>query len=182
LDAACYTSETNQEKEMHHMKLLVLGSLLLSGGGVAMTNETVQEDIGHVYNQVKEAVRQGFKGSMIERVKESGFPYPNEAFLAQLTDEQEALYVTAIDQINAEYDWSSMTDDEIRLALEAIHEELALLRAELGIDVEPIQQRQGRHWNDEFVPKGGGRQGGGQQGDGSYDGTCPYDGVDPDAA
>jgi hypothetical protein len=158
------------------MKLLLLGTMLLSGGAVA-TNDTVQKEVTNVYNQAKIMVQKGFQGSMIDRVKETGFPYPNENFLAQLTDEQEALYLTAIDQINAEYDWQNMTDEEIIDALAVVKEELSALRVELGIEVEAVQQRAGRHWNDEFVPKG--RGGSSRTPNGSYDGDCPLDDIEP---
>lgn len=161
------------------MKLFLLGTMILSGGAVA-TNETVQEEVTNVYNQAKVMVQKGFQGSMIDRVKESGFPYPNETFLAQLTDEQEALYLTAIDQINAEYDWQNMTDEEIIDALAVVKEELTALKAELGIDVEAVQARAGKHWNEDFVPRGKGGSQGTPNGD--YDGDCPLDDtVDPDA-
>jgi hypothetical protein len=159
------------------MKLLLLGTLLVSGGGVAATNETVQEEVSNVYQQVKERVQQGFRGSMLERVKESGFPYPNEALLAQMTDEQEAIYMTTIDQINAEYDWANMTDEEIREALELIKVELTALRDEFGIEAIQTQSRRGKHWNDEFVPKGNNQGLQGQNPD--YDGDCPLDDTDP---
>ena len=164
------------------MKLLLLGSLLFSGGSaVAMQNETVKDEVSNMYNQAKQMVQKGFKGSMVDRVKESGFPYPNETQLAKLTDEQEAILVSTIDQINATYDWANMTDEEILLALQDIKVELDALRTELGI--EPIQDRiqakiqqrtnqagrKGNHWNEEFVPNG----------DGTQDGDCPLDDVTP---
>ena len=156
------------------MKLLLMASLMLGGGGVAATNEQVQTRVENTYNQVKVMVQKGFKGSMIERVKETGFPYPNETFLATLTDEQEALYVTAIDQINAEYDWANMTDEEIIEALQAVKEELTALREELGIEAPELKTRAGNHWNDEFVPKGkGGAGASGRIGEGT--GDCPID-------
>lgn len=154
------------------MKLFLLGTMLLSGGAAA-TNDTVQEEVTNVYNQAKVMVQKGFQGSMIDRVKEDGFPYPKDTFLAQLTDEQEALYLTAIDQINVEYDWQNMSDEEIIDALAAVKEELTALRAELGIEVEAIQTRAGKRWNDEFTPKG---KGGSQKAPrGNYDGDCPLD-------
>jgi len=164
------------------MKLLLLGSLLFSGGSaVAMQNETVKDEVSQMYNQAKQMVQKGFKGSMVDRVKESGFPYPNETQLANLTDEQEAILVSTIDQINAEYDWANMTDEEIQAALQDIKVELDALRAELGIEAvqERIQAktqqrtqskgRSGNHWNEDFVPSG----------DGVPNEDCPLDDVEP---
>ena len=163
------------------MKLLLMASLMLGGGGVAATNEQVQQKVENSYNQVKVMVQKQFKGSMIERVKETGFPYPNETFLSQLTDEQEAIYLGAIDQINAEYDWTNMTDEEIIEALQLIKAELTALRDELGIEAPQTKTRAGKHWNDNFVPKGKGGNAGVPNGD--YDGDCPLDDetIDPDS-
>lgn len=152
------------------MKLLALGSLLFTGGSaVAMQNETINQEVTGAYNQVKAMVQKGFQGSMIDRVKEDGFPYPNDTFLAQLTDEQEAIYLTTIDQINAEYDWANMTDEEIAVALQEVKAELEALRVELGIEAPLVQSRVrgGKHWNSDFTPNGGGT--------GEYDGDCPLD-------
>lgn len=164
------------------MKLLLLGSLLLGGGGVAATNETVQQDVTKAYEQVKTMVQKGFRGSMVDRVKETGFPYPNEALLDQLTEEQEAIYVTTIDQINAEYDWANMTDEEITAALALVKDELTALREEFGVEVQAIQSRQGKHWNEDFVSKGqqknGGQTGRANQQSGGFDGECPLDETD----
>lgn len=160
------------------MKLLLLGSLLFSGGSaVAMQNETVNNEVSQAYNRIRVMVRTGFKGSMVERVKENGFPYPSEQQCEHLTDEQEAILMTTIDQINAEYDWANMTDEEIELALQEIKVELDALREELGIYAPQMQQRShhGRHWNEDFVPNGDGERG--------YDGDCPMDDdevIDPD--
>jgi hypothetical protein len=154
------------------MKLLLMAGLLFGGGTVAMQDETINEEVTGAFNQVKQMIQKGFQGSMIERVKESGFPYPNEALLAQLTEEQEAVYTSTIDQINAEYDWQNMTDEEIQVALQEIKVELDALRTELGIEVVKEQARQGKHWNEDFV-RGGRQSNPTPNGDGT--GECPVD-------
>lgn len=157
------------------MKLLALGSLLFTGGtAVAMQDETINQNVTQAMNQVKAMFQKGFQGSMIDTVKETGYPYPNDTFLAQLTDEQEAIYLATIDQINATYDWANMTDEEIAVALQEVKAELTALRAELGIEAVQTQTRGGKHWNSDFVP------GSGNDAAGSYDGDCPLDDVVPD--
>jgi len=116
------------------MKLLLMASLMLGGGGVAATNEQVQTRVENTYNQVKVMVQKGFKGSMIERGKETGFPYPPQDYLDTLTEEQEALILTTIDQINATYDWPNMTDEEIIEALKVAKDELKAVYDELELD------------------------------------------------
>lgn len=157
------------------MKLLALGSLLFTGGtAVAMQDESINADVTNAFNQAKVMFQKGFRGSMIETVKEDGFPYPNETLLAQLTEEQEAIYVSTIDQINATYDWANMTDDEITLALQDVRAELTALREELGIEAPQTQTRRrgGKHWNSDFVPGTGNADG--------YNGDCPIDDTVPD--
>ena len=152
------------------MNLLAAGALLFTGGtAVAMQDETINANVTEAINQAKIMFQKGFQGSMIDRVKEDGFPYPNETLLAQLTDEQEAIYLSTIDQINAEYDWATMTDEEIAVALQDVKAELEALRTELGIEAPLTQSRVrgGKKWNSEFVPGSGNN--------GSYDGDCPVD-------
>lgn len=155
------------------MKLFMLGSLLFTGGSaVAMQNETLQQEVTNTYNQVKEMVQKGFRGSMIERVKEDGFPYPNDTLLSQLTEEQATLYLTAIDQINATYDWQNMSDEEIQEALAVIKVEMTELREELGIEVLQVQTqaRKGRKWSDDFT--------GGRHSEQNGTGECLYNDVE----
>lgn len=124
------------------MKLFLLGTALLSGGGaVAMQNEDVQE---HVYNMTEHAryvIQHRVKNRLLDEVKETGFPYPPQEYLDSLTDEQEALVLTTIDQINTEYDWANMTDEEIIDALQLVKTEMDALYEELGIDGPTLRQR-----------------------------------------
>jgi ribosomal protein L29 len=77
----------------------------------------------------------------VEEVKESGYPYPNEAFLANLTDEQTQAVTTFIDQVNATYDFTSMTDEEIEVVLDEIKADLHDLYDELGIQAPTLRER-----------------------------------------
>ena len=132
------------------MKLLLMAGLMFSGGTAAMQNETINEEVTQAYNQVKVMVQNRFQGNLLDQVKEGGYPYPNETFLANLTEEQQLIYVSTIDQINAEYDWSTMTDEEILSVLQDIKVELQELREELGIEAVQTQTRNGNHWNEDF--------------------------------
>jgi hypothetical protein len=118
------------------MKLLIIGSLLFSGGGaVAMQNEAVNEEVTARYTQVKAAVlKQRLKRNLLQEVKETGFPYPCEEFLTTLSEEQQVAILTEIDFINATYDWPNMTDDEIQEALIVSKTSLDTLYEELGVE------------------------------------------------
>lgn len=118
------------------MKLLLIGTLLFSGGSaVAVQNETVRENVTEMYKNVRQRVQKRVKENIYENLKENGFPYPSEERLENLTEEQQTAILTAIDQINATYDFSSMTDDEIKEALLVIEEDLDLLADELGLEL-----------------------------------------------
>lgn len=118
------------------MKLFLIGTLLFSGGSAAaMQNETVKENVTEMYQNVRQRVQKRVKENVYENLKETGFPYPSEERLANLTEDQQTAILTAIDQINATYDFSTMTDDEIKEALLVIEEELNLLADELGLDI-----------------------------------------------
>jgi hypothetical protein len=124
------------------MRLLLLGTALLSGGGaVAMQNEDVQEHVYQVTERARYVIQHRVKKHLLEEVKETGFPYPPQAYLDNLTDEQEALVLTTIDQINAEYDWASMTDEEIIETLKLVKADMDALYEELGIDGPTLRQR-----------------------------------------
>ncbi len=124
------------------MKLLFLGSLMFSGGSaVAMQNEQVNQTVTNVANQIKVMVQSRVQGNLLETVKESGYPYPSEEFLATLTEEQAFTVVSAIDVINATYDWSIMTDQEILDALSVVKADMHELYTDLGIESPQIQTR-----------------------------------------
>ena len=147
------------------MKLLLIGSMLFTGGSaVAMQNETVNEEVTQAYNQTKVMFQKGFRGNMLETVKETGYPYPNEAMLENLTEEQQVALLTAVDQINATYNWATMSDEEILDALQAIKADMELLHEELGIEAlqsrTQTRARKGRKYNDNFVPNGNYQQDG----------------------
>ncbi|QMS85506.1 hypothetical protein [Candidatus Xianfuyuplasma coldseepsis] len=124
------------------MRLLVLGSLLLSSGtAVAMQNETVQEEAGKLYQRARYHVVRRFQGRLVDTVQESGFPYPPESYLENLTEEQQTAVLTTIDKINAEYDWANMSEEEIIDALHAIRDEMQALYEELGIEGPTLRER-----------------------------------------
>ncbi len=158
------------------MNLLLVGSLILGGGSaVAMQNENVAEFASNTVNQAKVMFQQKSRGASIDALKETGFPYPNEEFLSTLTDEQAFQIVSAIDVINATYDFSTMTDEEITDALHEIRLELHDLYVELGIEGPMVQTRARTHT----------RSGHGQHGNrsnyyGTQDGTCLTEDDAPD--
>lgn len=124
------------------MKLIIIASALLSGGGLAMQNETVKEEVKERFHQARERFQERRHNNIVESIKENGvFPYPSEEKLANLTEEQQFEIISAIDQINATYDWVNMTDEEIEEALEVIKEEMKVLKEELGIETQPFKDR-----------------------------------------
>lgn len=118
------------------MKLFLIGTLLFSGGSAAaMQNEHVRENVSNVYQKVRERVAKRAKENIYENIKENGLPYPSEEKLEQLTEEQQVAIIGAIDQFNATYDWANMTEEEMKVALETVKEEMNLLFEELGLEV-----------------------------------------------
>jgi hypothetical protein len=99
-----------------------------------MQNETVRTEVTEGYAHVRAAFVRRVQHRLIDEVKEHGFPYPPQDYLDTLTEEQAALILTTIDQINATYDWPNMTDEEIQEALQVARDELALVYEELELD------------------------------------------------
>jgi len=124
------------------MKLFLIGAAIFSGSGaVAMQNEEVRENVGEMYKRVQTRVRKQFRNNHIDEIAENGFPYPNEDYLNTLTEEQQLQILTTIDQINATYNWSEMTNEEIADTLLIVKEELSQVYAELGLEVPQEQIR-----------------------------------------
>jgi len=122
------------------MNLLLVGSALLTGtAGIAMQNEQVAETVTETATQVRTMIQNRFKSGSVQQVRENGFAYPSEDYLATLTDEESFAIVSAIDVINATYDWQNMTDEEITVALQEVKAELHALYEELGIDGPMVQ-------------------------------------------
>lgn len=118
------------------MKLFLIGTLLFSGGSAAaMQNEEVREGVTNIYKNVRERVQKRVKEHTFENIRENGFPYPNEERLANLTEEQSIAIISAIDQVNATYDWANMSDEEIKEALLVVQEEMKVLCDELGLEM-----------------------------------------------
>ncbi|MBN2604620.1 MAG: hypothetical protein JXR62_02205 [Bacilli bacterium] len=117
------------------MKTLLIASMVFGGGSaVAMQNETVSNKVNDSASHFMVKVRNMFKGNHMESVRENGLKYPSEEYLASLTEEQAIALTSAIDVLNASYDWTNMTDEEIQIALENVKTELEALYAELGIE------------------------------------------------
>lgn len=122
------------------MNGFIIATMLLSGGSaVAMQNQEVNQAVNHTANKVMLQVGNMFKGSRLENIRENGFTGPSEAFLSTLTEDQVFQITSAIDVINATYDWANMTDEEIRDALVLVKAEMEALYAELGIEAPMIQ-------------------------------------------
>ncbi len=118
------------------MKLFLIASMVLGGSGaVAMTNEEVREDVrGFVEERVNERM-QARHEERLETLREEGLQYPEgEEFLA-LTEEQQAAIIELIDEYNATYDFSTLTDEEIKDVLQAFKADLELLAEELGFEL-----------------------------------------------
>ena len=142
------------------MNGLIIATMLMSGGSaVAMQNEDINCAVNETASKVMQQVGNMFKGSKIETVRENGFSLPNENFLSTLTEEQVFEITSAIDVVNATYDWANMTDEEIQDALVLVKADLAALYDELGIEAPltqtKTQSRKGKHWNEDFVPGSG---------------------------
>ena len=131
------------------MKLFIIASMLFGGGtAAALSNEEITENIKE---KLPEIVQQRFRHRMEERkenfllnVKEDGIPYPAEEKLAELTEDQQIQILSLIDQYNAEYDFSIMTDEEIKVVLEAFQADMVILHEELGLEFQPFDKEQFR--------------------------------------
>lgn len=113
--------------------LLLLSAIFTSGGAVAVQHEAVEEKLSENMHRLRQMFERKH-GYDIESIREFGYPYPNEERLAELTEEQAFAITSFIDQVNADYDFTSMTDEEIEDALVQIREELRLLHEELGLE------------------------------------------------
>ncbi len=122
-------------------RFLALGSLVAGTfGGVAMQNEGIREDVSNLYQRARQHVMVRAHHNFQETVREEGYPYPPQDVLDQLTDEQEAIIMTTIDQINATYDWANMTDDELQTTLSEVRAEMRDLFDELGVDPALVRE------------------------------------------
>lgn len=153
------------------MKLLLLGSMLFSGGSaVAMQNEEINTTVNDTVDNVAQYVQKRLGRRIADTVGETGFPYPPETALAQLTEDQVFAITSEIDQINAEYDWANMTDEEIAVALQEVHARLDALYTDLGIEL-PQNQNQNQYRGANGKNRAGNRKGN----VGHNDGNCPYE-------
>lgn len=124
------------------MKLFLIGSLLLSGGTtVAMQNETLSEEVSTGYEAVKERVFKNRRNrKLANEVKEHGFPYPSEEYLATLTEDQALQLVTEIDLINATYDWPNMELEEIKEVVPVVKAQLEELYSTLEVEAPTFNE------------------------------------------
>ena len=141
------------------MNGLLIATMVMGGGSaVAMQNEDVNTVVNDTASKLMYQVGNMFKGSRVENVRENGFSLPSEEFLSTLTEDQVFEITSAIDVINATYDWASMTDEEIEAVLVLVKADMDALYTELGIEA-PMEQtqtrtrsRKGKKWNEDFVP------------------------------
>jgi hypothetical protein len=100
------------------MKTLLVLSLLLGGSGTALVAETdVDQTIKQNIFEIRQKLRNRRINFNIDTLREDGFPMPSDAYLMSLTDEQRVVLVSYIDSINETYDFSEMTDEDIKSAL-----------------------------------------------------------------
>jgi hypothetical protein len=161
--------------------LLLVSALFTSGGAVAAQNETVHEVINENVVRVKEMFQQRQGGLDLDSVRENGFPYPSEERLAQLTEEQAFELISFIDQVNATYDFASMTDEELQATLDEIKLELQALHEELGIEGAMIQEQHRYQKRIGGNGSGNAEKGNAQRGSNSVDGERPCDQLPDDA-
>jgi len=154
--------------------------MLASGGSaVALQNDTVADTVSTTASQFMNKVQTMVRGNKVLDVIENGFPYPSEEYLSTLTEEQQFAVISEIDLINTTYDFSTMTDEEARLALDEIKLQLHDLYTELGIE-GPMIQTQERQGIGQGGQRGRSEDGTFQNGDGLRDGSCFEDEVVPD--
>lgn len=141
------------------MNGLLIATMLMGGGSaVAMQNEDINNVVNDTASKVMYQVKNMFNGNQIENLRENGFTYPSDEYLATLTEDQAFAVVSAYDVINATYDWANMTDEEIEQALVLVKAEMSALYDDLGIEAPMTQKRtrtrsrKGKNWNEDFVP------------------------------
>lgn len=122
---------------------LILTALFSSGGAVAVQNDTAQESVKNNIHKIKEMFQHRKGGYDLDSIQENGFPYPSEEVLEQLTEEQAFEITSFIDQVNAEYDFSTMTEEELETAVDEIKDELEVLYEELGVEGLMKREREG---------------------------------------
>jgi hypothetical protein len=151
-------------------KMIMVGTAFLGGGTAAMQNEEVQEFVGNTIEHVQGM----FRGQVndVASVVEVGYQLPPEALLETLTDEQVAALTAFVDDVNATYDFASMTEEEVLAALADIKVLQDALFDELGIEAPQgafaTKLRKGKKFNPDWIPSG----------DALGDGDCD---VEPDA-
>ncbi len=145
------------------MNGLLIATLVFGGGSaIAMQNDDIHTKVDEQTSKVMYQVKNMFKGTRIDNIRENGLSYPSDEFLSTLTEEQAFQVISAIDVINATYDWANMTDEEIMSALVQVKADMSALYTDLGIDGPysemQTRSRKGKHWNEDFVPGSGNRQ------------------------
>ena len=119
------------------MKTLIALSLLLGGGtGVAaITTETEAETtIKEKIFGMRDSLRRHGIRVGIETIQEDGFPLPSEDYLNSLSEEQQDALLNFVNTVNETYDFSNMTEDEIKDVLKDVLPEFKDLLTEYGIE------------------------------------------------
>ncbi len=99
-----------------------------------------RQDLNLLYEElgVEKASLAEYKAGMnevrLEEIRENGISYVDTEKHPNLTEEQLTEINALIDELNAEYDFASMTDDELVLALTDARSEIHELFEELGIE------------------------------------------------
>lgn len=133
------------------MKAILIATMIFSGGSaLALQNETVSAAVNDTSSNIIVKVKGMFNSGHRQQISEAGIPYPCEEYLLTLTEEQQTAIVSAIDVINARYDWSTMTNEEIAIALQEATTELEALYVELGLEFPMQNFSRGRMGNQNF--------------------------------
>jgi hypothetical protein len=121
------------------MKILAILSLVLGGGSaIALQNDTISETVSSTVDTVTETVSSHLHSDPFDDLSE-GLPYPPDAFLDQLTEEQASAVLALVDSYNASYDFSTLTEEETEAALELFKADMSALFDELGIDFDALK-------------------------------------------
>lgn len=119
------------------VKILALFGAIFTGGSFALNNEEVDDTVEEPTEEVEEVTKTSRKRGRhnISEIIENGFPYPSDEFLGTLTEDQLLAVTTYIDEVNLTYDFSTMTDEELKDILGEIREGMKALFEEQGIEL-----------------------------------------------
>ena len=116
------------------MKIFLILSMTFGAGSYLAAESTdIDETITETAHSFINRVKQRHPKISLDSIRENGFPYPDNVYLESLTDEQVTTLVAYIDQVNVYYDFTNMSDDEIKDALFVIRADLKDLSLELSL-------------------------------------------------